>query len=797
MSAMKRLAVLDHRGGARLAIVATLAILAGVMVLHREVLFSGSVYHMDDAADGYYPSHAAIWRALSHGHLPIWERGAWCGFPLIADPYYGTYYLPNLIFPLFGMVRGLGISIVLHTLLSACGMFVLLRRRRLPVGPALLGAVSLGFCSFIVERVRHLGFAQLFAWLPWILAGVEGYLATHRRRELLLCATAAALALLCGSLPLSPFFCLALLAYLAPRLLDAPGRRALPGLLFAAGIGALLAMAQIVPTVAHLPESPRSLGTDYAFASSYAWPDVSHLMSLLAPDWLGGEPRGTWLGAFNHWEMAGYYSGALAVLLAPFALLRRRWELGLLFSVSLLGIALAFGDKLPLHGFFFRHVPLYAALRCPTRALVMGLLALPILAAEGLTFMMERAQTFARRRGGMAIGIGLCGLFLAAGGIGFVLLRRPVPGLSRMMLAHRHAAGHLVGVVGAGLGVLALLFSRALRPGTAGMALALVALCDLVAIDRGYVQPQPADFARGTERFAAVDWLFKNQLPALDYGAEPPKTGDRFVPDAYGPFRLLNLGLTYDRESASGYDSYSIFRYVNFLQVLNTGAPYPFPRLKDDLAAGFFRRLHSPLLDLLGVRWFIGENAPGPGWVERFRPAPGAPLAARYEAYWDPRLAVYENPHPLPRAFVVYAAQVLPDDRAQAEALATLDPRRIVLLDRPPVHPLSAAGPAANPPLTPAHLTHAAADRLTFEADAAAPGVLVVSEAYYPGFSATLDGAPAPLLRADYAFRGVSLPAGHHVVGMRYRPRPVALGLSLSVLGLLLLLYLTARPGRW
>src|SRR5205823_6005973 len=87
--------------------------------------------------------------------------------------------------------------------------------------------------------------------------------------------------------------------------------------------------------------------------------------------WLrgGGAERGSWFGAFNHWEMAGWYAGALTVLLAPLGLARRRPELWALGAVALLGVLLAFGDHAPVHRFFFRYVPLYGALRCPTRAL--------------------------------------------------------------------------------------------------------------------------------------------------------------------------------------------------------------------------------------------------------------------------------------------------------------------------------------------------------------------------------------------------------------------------------------------
>ena len=75
-------------------------------------------------------------------------------------------------------------------------------------------------------------------------------------------------------------------------------------------------------------------------------------------------------------------------------------------------------------------------------------------------------------------------------------------------------------------------------------------------------------------------------------------------------------------------------------------------------------------------------------------------------------------------------------------------------------------------------------DAIEVEAQLAAAGVLVVLEAFEPGWSATVDGTPAPVLRANGLFRALRLEAGRHRVRFAYRPRSVAYGAAISAFGL-------------
>jgi hypothetical protein len=93
-----------------------------------------------------------------------------------------------------------------------------------------------------------------------------------------------------------------------------------------------------------------------------------------------------------------------------------------------------------------------------------------------------------------------------------------------------------------------------------------------------------------------------------------------------------------------------------------------------------------------------------------------------------------------------------------------------------------------------ARLTLFEPNRLQLKAGIRQPSFLVLSEVYYPGWEAMVDGKPAPLLKADYILRAVPLMPGEHTVELRFRSRTFLWGLVISALGLAGLACLLARP---
>lgn len=196
-------------------------------------------------------------------------------------------------------------------------------------------------------------------------------------------------------------------------------------------------------------------------------------------------------------------------------------------------------------------------------------------------------------------------------------------------------------------------------------------------------------------------------------------------------------------------------------------------------------------------RWEVQADRPE-GGIGLCLDELGNPAVSVYGQDWATAYAgeivIYERQAPLPRAYVVYGARQVEADGAAVEQL--LDPafplRRLALTAAPVALPEETSAP-----LTPAAIRSYEGTRVVIEADAKAPGLLLLGDQYYPGWEARLDGVPVPIIRSNHIFRGVLVPPGKHEVVFSFRPRSLWLGLAGTVLGLLLTagLALTDRDG--
>ncbi len=157
---------------------------------------------------------------------------------------------------------------------------------------------------------------------------------------------------------------------------------------------------------------------------------------------------------------------------------------------------------------------------------------------------------------------------------------------------------------------------------------------------------------------------------------------------------------------------------------------------------------------------------------------------------------VYENLRPLPRAWLAKRIEVKPRDEVVQVIKtgtfrdgASFDPQDTALLELEDfggrqfsVPPTGTLGQAK------VKITQYTAQRIKIETENPAPSFLVLSEMYYRGWDARIDGAKAPVYRVNHILRGLSLPAGKHQIEFVYRAPSLKTGAVYSTLGLLILL---------
>lgn len=159
-------------------------------------------------------------------------------------------------------------------------------------------------------------------------------------------------------------------------------------------------------------------------------------------------------------------------------------------------------------------------------------------------------------------------------------------------------------------------------------------------------------------------------------------------------------------------------------------------------------------------------------------------------AFRSDTAAMWDNLDVLPRAFVVNSAQAVSDDQALAIMTSSeFDPFQVVLMEKvPPANLVSDTADSRGI----AQIEDYTSDRVTIRVTSESQGYLVLTDAWYPGWVATIDGINVPILRADYMFRAVAISPGEHQVKFEYQPASFLWGAAISVASLLVIVVVTA-----
>ncbi len=167
--------------------------------------------------------------------------------------------------------------------------------------------------------------------------------------------------------------------------------------------------------------------------------------------------------------------------------------------------------------------------------------------------------------------------------------------------------------------------------------------------------------------------------------------------------------------------------------------------------------------------------------------------------YMSDTVAIWENLDVLPRAFVVHEALVLDDEAALAKLRSPdWQPDRTVILSDGTAMPATVSAGSGEDVVS---IVEYRPERIQIDVTTSRPGYLVLSDSWYPGWTALVDGQPAEIHRADHILRAVTVGPGHHTVTFQYQPMSFAIGAIVSAASLLaaigLSLFVGARAGSW
>jgi hypothetical protein len=773
-------------------VVVALATSVFAVLLYPGALLRGESFFERDLHLDWYPRLEALARCLREGAWPLWDTSIGFGQPLLADP--GAQVAYPVTWLVLAVPRPVAYTLLVfaHLLVAALGTSRLARR----LGAGSVGApaaaalfVLSGPVQSSVNLWHH--FAGL-AWMPWVLLGVDRAVRLPGLRSTAALALVAGLQVLAGSADVCAMTMALATGWVLVRVLRGRRhrRRALRvarTVLAAALLTALVTAVLWLPALELLRRSPRQeLPADIRAAWSLPPAGLWRLVTPLDPARVTFDAE-TWQQLYDRAEppfLWSLYLGCSALALAVAALLPRRFRFQAvaLGVAALVALALALGPHAPFYPLATALAPSLKVFRYPTKALLAAALLVSLLAGVGLG-ALARGRLRSRAGAGLAVA-------LAAGGVLAALAPSRFGGAGG-------SASVAVATVAAALFWLLGVGGR-LSPRFAAVAVASFAVVDLLAVHVGLNATAPAALIfEPPPAVARVDRTAHRRLYVYDYHSVPgtaERQLGRAVPYAVD---VPQPGWGKEQLRAAGLRLYLVPPSAGLFGVegsydLDIRGLYP--RFLNDLT--FFLRhvegtsVHTRLLRLGAVGTVLSLHDQG---------LEDLPLEGTLPSLFPEAIRVRRVPESLPRSWVVGGAR-FGERRRALEILSgpVFDPGREVVLAGEGAERTAPAGFAGA-----SRVRRLAPDGVTLDVEASSPGFVVLADAFDPGWEATVDGRPAPVHRANVAFRAVGVPAGRHVVEMSYRPRGAARGLMLSGVGLVAMLGVALigrarreRPGR-
>lgn len=725
-------------------------------------------YVSGDQVVTVWPDHVMLRQQLRDGHLPLWQPRGLLGLPFLVTT--ASSPLSPLTWPsyLLPLVRGRAFTLALQLLLAGYGLWLFLRRHGRSDPGALTAGAAFMLNPLFVAWLPFGDTVSVFGLVPFGLISID--LTARSKtpwRPAALLGLVTAVELL-GSNPQQGFFAVTLQSLYAltvtpassetdaetPPPLTVSRPTVIAWCALATFLGLLAASIELLPfaQLAGLTARP-----DVRYRDTNFLP-LKSLLTFVFPRLYGHPAHGDYTGGYlfdrPFFSLLGPGPSTLVSLLALTGALARRSRRAIAAVVTVIAL-LCLTALRPLHSLFTTFFPFFDSLDA-LRALGVAYLALACLAADGI----DAITTAPRPPRALYLSLA----FTVSLSLSLDLLGHF--GASRLAW-HFHSLSHPTLLVTPRVFVpIALIALTAVIAYTVTKHPKLTQLspwlitslvcAELFALAQPTLQSAPpSTVLRETAQTRALGARLRRHAPIRMTGLTEP--------DTFPPYDGDNLPP--NTAAALGFDDLRVCSRLPpspVAELLQSISPLSFPTL----APG--GNLDRPLFDLFDLGYVLSRHPLSP------------------EHYHQVAPGIFANRHPRTRAFFTRCAKVLPNARERIAHLTSpaFRPFAQVVLSTP-LPGISDCD--ADPAPAIAQVRYPAPDRVEITVTATGNGVLVLADAWFPGWTATVDGATTDVLRVDHALRGIALGEGPHTISLSFHPTAFRDGFWLTLASLLTL----------
>ena len=766
----------------------------------------GRILYRHDASAGRGAGQEVSEYHERTGKVSRWTNATFSGMPTYQTaPSYQSTGVLNQVMKAYHLWLPENVWYVFAYLL---GFYILLRAFDFRWYLAALGAIVWAFSSyfFIIIAAGHIWKVMALAYLPPLIAGLVWAYRGKLLRGFCVTALFSAFEIDANHVQMTYYYLFVIAAMVIAYGVDAVRRGLWKGFLRATGvcaagalIGVLLNLSNLYHTWQYAQESMRgkselvkknvtnqtSSGLDRDYITQWSY-GIDETWTLLVPNAKGGAsvPLAANAKAMEkadpnfmqiYQQMGQYwgdqpgtsgpvYVGAFVLMLFVLGLFivkgPMKWAL---LGATVLSILLSWGHNfMPFTDFFLDYVPMYSKFRTVASILVIAEFTIPLLAMLALKRLVDEPDLMGRRMRWVYVSFGL------TGGIALLFALIPTVFFSDFISAAELEAlkgipadylaplesnlrsireGIFVAdcwrsfwIIAIGMALLLLYRYRKLKAEYMVGAMVLLCLIDMWQVNKRYLN----------------DGMFVEK--SVREQAQPMTETDRLIlRDKDLDYRVLNLAsntfneneTSYYHKSIGGYHAAKLRRYQDLID--NYIAP-EMQRLMSALAkaGGDMTKVKGdsifPVLNMLNAKYFI------------------VPLQ-------NNKTVPIQNPYVLGNAWFVDKLNYVNNANRELEALGKLNLRHEAVADARFKAVLGEATPQDSTSVV--KLTAYAPNQLTYEVKSATGGVMVFSEIYYPEWTATVDGKPVEIGRADYVLRALKVDKGQHQVVLTFDPKSV------------------------